>query len=503
MVYYIFNYTFIMSKKHTVQKGDTLWAIAKNNNISLDELYRLNPNINSNSTIFPGDEITLTPELIQYDVDLRQERLEESIANNNNITAIQKASHDRNYVIVDKKNKLLSVYDKHNKLIYQTDEISTGLSGDDYNTITYVDANGHIKHGAGNNSTPAGITTIRNVGLYHGSPSFIRQRMNRDGSYEDIASSIHLGNTNNRLSSNGCIRASAQALSDLSSYVGSGTKVYTLPEHEDKSKFTIKGGKLNFTANNPYGKRNGDKQYWDDYNTHIDRSYTPLKITYRTTGDKEYDDNKKKYVQSVVNNKKYIQKEFNLSSDEYNRIAELALGIAQQESKYGTSIRYKGKEKGKGLISLYKSILKGGLKEGFAATSHGITQIKYASDNSRMQQFYNKHNINYETLRDPEVAALATIGRLAQIYRDEVRGGLGSFTDANGNPMNMEDVLLYKYNGRHAHVNSGNANPANNEYLNNIKNFARRFNMYETRTREQYKTGGSAKRYLSNRGQID
>lgn len=32
-----------MSKTYTVKKGDSLWQIAKDNNISLDELIKLNP----------------------------------------------------------------------------------------------------------------------------------------------------------------------------------------------------------------------------------------------------------------------------------------------------------------------------------------------------------------------------------------------------------------------------------------------------------------------------
>lgn len=37
-----FNKITTMAKKYKVKKGDSLWQIAKDNNISLDELIRLN-----------------------------------------------------------------------------------------------------------------------------------------------------------------------------------------------------------------------------------------------------------------------------------------------------------------------------------------------------------------------------------------------------------------------------------------------------------------------------
>ena len=42
---------------HKVKSGDSPWQIAKDNNISLDELYRLNPE--ARNMIYPGDELIL------------------------------------------------------------------------------------------------------------------------------------------------------------------------------------------------------------------------------------------------------------------------------------------------------------------------------------------------------------------------------------------------------------------------------------------------------------
>lgn len=164
------------AKLYNVQKGDNLWNIAKANGISLDELKSLNPQLKSD-IIHVGDTLKLTPEYETKLVNLRNEQAQEDIWNKNNITAIQHAQHDGNYVIVDKKNNNLSIFDKNNKLLYTTKDISTGLSGQDYNTVTYQ-GKGGLENYAGNNSTPAGILTISGTGTYHGAPSFQRSRFN-------------------------------------------------------------------------------------------------------------------------------------------------------------------------------------------------------------------------------------------------------------------------------------------------------------------------------------
>lgn len=116
------------AKLYNVQKGDNLWNIAKANGISLDELKSLNPQLKSD-IIHAGDTLKLAPEYETKLVNLRNEQAQEDIWNRDNITAIQHAQHDGNYVIIDKKNNNLSIFDKNNKLLYTTKDISTGLSG--------------------------------------------------------------------------------------------------------------------------------------------------------------------------------------------------------------------------------------------------------------------------------------------------------------------------------------------------------------------------------------
>lgn len=457
---------------HIVRRGDSLWNIAKEHRISLAKLRQLNPQLQGNM-IHPKDKINISPEYREQIVDIREERARENLINADNFNAIQSAQHDSNYVVVDKKNKRLSIFDKNNNLLYSTFNISTGVSRKDYNTITYVDKRGTIRNNAGNNSTPAGISVITGTGNYHGFPSFTRGRINNDGSIEDIASSFHFGKTDKRNSSNGCVRIKGKNLEDMSKLIGQGTMVYTLPE-QGGSRFSIKNGKLNFTADNPYGQTEGNKRYWDDYNVRIDKSYSPLQIYYNGNNtDDEYNGNVLGYVNSISVNKKAFQKRFNLSSDEYNRLAELAVGIAQQESKYGTSNRYKLK----GNIPDWAiRFAKGG---GNPARSRGLTQIKINGDNEEMRNIYSQLGVNEETIEKPEISAIATMARLAYMYNTEVKGR--NFKGANNSKVDTYDALLYKYMGRNSELKNRTATPSKNNYINNVKRYSLEFGFLEPR----------------------
>ena len=475
---------------YNVVRGDTLWDIANRNGITLDELRSYNPNLKGD-VIHPDDIINIAPEYEERLVNLRNERMMEEMYNRDNISAIQGAKHDRNYIIVDKKNGTLTVYDKQNNPIYQSKGISTGASGDDYNTITYVNPDGSIRNKAGNNSTPAGITTIKNVGLYHGSPSFIRARGQEDG-LEDIASSIHLGNVSDKKSSNGCIRADAPTLEQLSQLVGAGTKVYTLPEKEG-SRCSLKGGKLHFTADNPYGNNSGTKRFWDDYNVQVDKSYSPLQFRWNKIGNEKLDKNIKQYAQSLVNNKQKIQKQFGLTSDEYNRFAEIALGIAAQESMFGVARSYQGKKNTRSIVGdavmdnivnpigrALNQLRHGQLPHNLGdAASRGYTQIKLKGDNDEMRSLYNTLGITGDNIDNPDISALATVARLAQMYNTEVRGR--TFTGESDEVISPYDALLYKWNGHNEQLVNHTATPSKNKYIRSVKGYANNFRMFERR----------------------
>lgn len=455
---------------YDVKSGDNLWNIAKQNNLSLDTLYSYNPQYKEGKMLMPNDKIVIGKSSGMKAYNVREQWNKENSINQSNVAAIQSIQHDGNYVIIDKKNKKLNVYNKDNILIYQTDDISTGTSGNDYNTITYVDEKGKIIDGKGNNSTPAGITQITGTGTYHGFPSFTRGRK-KGNSYEDVASSMHYGKTDKVNLSNGCVRIGGNTLNKLAKYIGVGTNVYTLPAKEG-SKFVAKDGKLNFVADNPYGTDKGSKRFWDDYNVQIDKSYSKLALASKTKGSEEYKNNERQYMNSIESNKAMLMQKFNIDSDTYNHLAELALGIAQQETQYGTSTRKKIKDATPD--ALLNAV------RGNSNRSRGLTQIKLKGDNEGMQKIYSELGLNENNLDNAEMSAIATLARLAYIYNTEVRGH--KYTGENDRNINPYDALLYKWMGSNSELRNHTATPEKNTYIRNVKKYANSYDMYSIRS---------------------
>lgn len=453
----------------------------------MDDIREWNPDI-KNDLIHPNDVVNVKAPKKESKVvwdNVKDIRAKEAELNKDNVSAIQSKKHNSNYVIVDKVNSKLNVYDKDNNLIYNSDNIATGKSGNDYNTITYVNDKGRIIAGKGNESTPAGITKVTGKGTYRGVPSFTRGRRNAiSGEYEDIAASLHAGPTKDKKSSNGCVRVGNKELCDLDKIIKKGSDVYTLPEKEG-SKFVVKDGNLSFVADNPYGKTEGSDKYWDDYNVHIDKSYKPISIAAKdSTDDYEYEGNKLSYTNSISANKQAIQKKFNLDSDTYNRLAELAVGIAEQETKFGTSKRKKVKD----LVP--DEVLN--MVRGNSNRSRGMTQIKLSGDNKEMQKIYSELGIDSNNVDSADKSALATIARLAHMYNTEVKGR--SFNNNDGTNVDSYDALLYKWMGRNAELVNKTATPDKNKYIQNVKKYSDMFDFYSGSTVETLATPSKNKK---------
>ena len=450
---------------HIVESGDTLNKLAKRYNVDIESILKNNSDIKNPSLVKIGQRINFVygDSEVQNNSNIEQKELHnikevrQRESDYDNVTAIQSSKHNSNYAILDKNEQRMFVYDKNSNLL-ATIPTTTGKSNQDYNTKTYTDKSGKLINYAGNNATPAGITEIESTGTYHGAPSFQRVRVGSDykGKKGDtIASSIHLrsgvGSGENR--SNGCIGVNENGAHILKKYLGVGDKIYTLPQNEG-SRFVSRDGNLSFIADNVYGKKraekdnytiiNGkkvDKHDWDDYNTTINKTYQPLYIQPKLSNDnKSYNVNKTTFVQELEKSKENIQKELKLSSSEYNTLAMVAMGIAEQESRFGTANSYllKNALNKLGVTSFIKKA-----KGEKTSPSLGIGQIKYGDDNSEINDIYRRIGVN-DNHKNINNEAKAIIGRLYHIYRNQYQGGK-KYYDKVG--LNQEQALAYLYNG--------------------------------------------------------
>lgn len=272
---------------YTVSKGDTLWSIAKRLGLSLDDIISWNRDIPDINKIQIGDKIkvsdpSLSIEKEDHDLmDIISREAEINKMSDEDI--IKSVDHKSNYAIVDKKNKKLTVYSPSGDILYSTNNIGVGASGDDYNTYTKTTKDKKLIAGAGNMSTPAGITRVSGIGEYHGQKSFQRARFDpKTGKWDhDISSSMHHEASAGR-GSNGCIRLLGNTGNELYNFIKKGDFIYTLPEKEG-SRFVVREGSLNYIADNPYGEDSGEKRLWDDYNVHINKDFRPLNISVKNS----------------------------------------------------------------------------------------------------------------------------------------------------------------------------------------------------------------------------
>lgn len=513
---------------YTVSKGDTLWSIAKRLGLSLDDIVSWNRDIPDINKIQIGDKIkvsdpSLSIEKEDHDLmDIISREAEINKMSDEDI--IKSVDHKSNYAIVDKKNKKLTVYSPSGDILYSTNNIGVGASGDDYNTYTKTTKDKKLIAGAGNMSTPAGITRVSGIGEYHGQKSFQRARFDpKTGKWDhDISSSMHHEASAGR-GSNGCIRLLGNTGNELYNFIKKGDFIYTLPEKEG-SRFVVREGSLNYIADNPYGEDSGEKRLWDDYNVHINKDFRPLNISVKNSDISPdilpkwiynaYDSkngvnssnaflgvisaidniakmdklgNIKEYSDAISYNKERIMSEFDIDSYTYDRMAMLAMGIAEQETKFGVSARYIGKQaigdQGVDIAKRFRSLLNGNGWNDRSYNSKGITQIRIEGDNDETKKIYNKFGIDKENILKPYNSGIATMLRLASIYKNEVVGR--GFKDNKGNDIDKFDALLYKWMGKGRLLNNGKASPDDNDYINNVKKYIGNFDF-----KVKYKDGG-------------
>lgn len=285
--------------------------------------------------------------------------------------------------------------------------------------------------------------------------------------------------------SNGCVRCSKPLLEKLSSNLSTGSPIYILPE-DAGNQFVYENNKINLKVGNTkdytqYQAYDGSIQKGQGINRSQSLNYVPIKIESKyelgyPMVDSEGNavkgsDNAKQMAKTLEDNKKSLMIDLGINGDVYNNIALLSLGIAQQESKFGDSSKFKLKNEvtqdiGKAL-TLDKSY-----------NSRGLHQIKYDGLNIDVKQKLADYGITKSNLDDPSKSAIAQIIIMANAYKYEIP----QLLKVNPN-IDPYDMLLYLNQGKRKELTNKTATPEQNNYIQNVKRNMRNFELKQKNER--------------------
>lgn len=166
---------------------------------------------------------------------------------------------------------------------------------------------------------------------------------------------------------------------------------------------------------------------------------------------------------------------YHSSPQEYNLLAQMAVGILGRESQFFESRRYRFKESFPWAVSLVKTIqiYLDGSESAASANSRGPTQIKVVP-----QIIAETYQIEPENLYIPENAAKATIGFLIEALQElkqRARNNRWEFVTKK----TYVDYLPYIYFGATHHLKNRTATPETNIYIQDMKKYMSWLETYE------------------------
>lgn len=148
----------------------------------------------------------------------------------------------------------------------------------------------------------------------------------------------------------------------------------------------------------------------------------------------------KRFVQGVNSRRNYYMQRYGMTDKEFSDMAAMAVNIANHESNFGNSKRYKLKRHTPDfIIGLGKLVTQGRVN----APSRGFTQIKYQDDitNPELKAIYKREGVTDDNLRDnPEKMANATLGRLYHM-----KGYMKPVYHYSDNTVMQPEVAQYMY----------------------------------------------------------
>ena len=217
-------------------------------------------------------------------------------------------------------------------------------------------------------------------------------------------------------------------------------------------------------------------------------------------------ENASRYIESLNKNKAAIMKKYDLSNKEYDDLAGITMGVLGRESEFGTDIKYDSikrrfplamaNSKEKYGINVHSS----GIDQGIAFAksydkafedlitkqnrdtwsnyimnhpqmSIGPAQMKIGQKSEEFLDELASFGIQPDDVVNNDKVAVAALLQLIHSRKNEV--GNTMFKDKDNNNVNLNDALLYMYNGKKGALNNGSATPYDNIYLKEIYDRAR------------------------------
>ena len=397
----------------------------------------------------------------------------------------KKFSKDRkNYVIVDKESCTATVYTYRGVVVKQFEVIIGREKGD--KNLRNVGPREQRQ-----NFTTPGIYTANYKGtgrdaykrLYNDniltlSNDALRERGVGSGETGVALHQIPNGNTrrvkalkeegvstqNNRMS-DGCVNFLPEEFDEMMKHIdGVGTKVYILPE-DDNNFMSVKNGKLQFAQ----------KNYTGDVPTTTTKNNAICEIEIKSK--EEIREEGQDMAKALCDYKADLCKDLNIDNDTYNELAILALGIAEQESKFGKPLAgfrwkkpapYFVKENCEWLVNLVKK-----MQGDKSFNSRGLTQMKLKTyTDKNVKELFKKYEITPDKLGEGETSAIATMVVLGSILKNELPA-LKSKMEQQG--VTKAEALLYCWQNKKSEIRNGTATPDKNIYIRNVKEYIEKY----------------------------
>jgi hypothetical protein len=169
------------------------------------------------------------------------------------------------------------------------------------------------------------------------------------------------------------------------------------------------------------------------------------------------------FIQTLSEKKSELMSLYpNTNGQEYNLLAQLAIGILGQESKFFTSGWYAVKENLPWLVLLAKEVKSGGAN---VTASRGPTQIKFIP-----KLIAEQYGVTPSNLWISKNAAVATMGHLMESLA-ELKYYITTNAVKGVDQSNYADYLPYFYYGARSRVLDGTADPAHNKYVQLVKKY--------------------------------